>query len=442
MTARPHRSRTLVLALIGAAIAFAAGFVAARSSAGDDAKAPEPQRVPVTGPVSSGTAEPRGTPGRTMSAADIQYYNRAVADPAEAQVALTKVRASLDQGLDPPFHGFARQVELRCLMVTDAPAAQVVAAADTAVRYLPGDPGQRAVFHLGIAQYLTHRGEMLDRAAEYARVGVALAPEKARDLRAYAEATLGAVHLKLGNADSAIVLLSRAVPATPDSQMALYYLGTAYEKAGKPKAALDAYVRSMAAFPSKDTSAAAPLRALWIKQNGSLKGMDERIHATRSATVRAFAESSRSDARPAPGWELYDVQGEPVRLADFKGRVVVLDFWGSWCGPCRMELPYFQKLHEKYRDHPDVKVMSVNWEQMRSNVEKKARATEFMEKEGFTFPVVFDHDQAVAKAYGVTGYPTVFMIDPEGRIQYTNSGFIPGIDAIMEEQIAAMMKKK
>ena len=114
---------------------------------------------------------------------------------------------------------------------------------------------------------------------------------------------------------------------------------------------------------------------------------------------------------PAPGWELKDVNGQPVNFSQFKGKVVVLDFWATWCPPCRSEIPGYVRLQEKYKDQGLV-IIGLSMDQEGPDVVKK-----FMADFHINYPIVMA-DDSVAQAFGgVDGIPTTFIIDRTGKIR-------------------------
>jgi thiol-disulfide isomerase/thioredoxin len=116
--------------------------------------------------------------------------------------------------------------------------------------------------------------------------------------------------------------------------------------------------------------------------------------------------------KPAPDFELDTLDGQTVVLSQLKGTTVLLNFWATWCGPCRSEMPLLQHIHEKSR----VVLLAVNVGEGSSDV------SQFMESAGFTFTVLLDSQAAVAQKYNVMGIPTTFFIDGEGVIQEIQVG--------------------
>jgi peroxiredoxin len=133
---------------------------------------------------------------------------------------------------------------------------------------------------------------------------------------------------------------------------------------------------------------------------------------------------------PAPDWSLKAPDGQTVALKDLRGKVVVLDFWATWCGPCRAAMPGVQKLHDRFKNRP-VAVFGLNcWEN------ESAEPAKYMEDKGYTYELLLDADKA-ADAYHVTGIPTFYVIDQQGKILFANAGFTPE----REEEIAATIEK-
>jgi thiol-disulfide isomerase/thioredoxin len=120
---------------------------------------------------------------------------------------------------------------------------------------------------------------------------------------------------------------------------------------------------------------------------------------------------------PAPVWSLKDVDGKTVRSADFKGKVLVVDFWATWCPPCRTEIPAYIALQKKYAADGVVFVgVSVDGDDQVKAVK------DFMQKFGVNYPMVMA-DDSIQGAFGVNqGYPTTYIIDREGRIRNKKVG--------------------
>ena len=119
----------------------------------------------------------------------------------------------------------------------------------------------------------------------------------------------------------------------------------------------------------------------------------------------------------APSWQLKDVNDKTIRSADFKGKVVILDFWATWCAPCRMEIPGFIALQKKYAQQGLV-VVGASVDEGGASMVKQ-----FMEKLGMNYPVVLADEKMQDQFGGIEAIPTTFIIDRTGRIVKRDFGF-------------------
>ncbi len=127
-------------------------------------------------------------------------------------------------------------------------------------------------------------------------------------------------------------------------------------------------------------------------------------------------EQPETEANPnaAPDFTVIDGEGNEVKLSDFIGKPVIVNFWATWCGPCQVEMPYFNTAWEEYGDR--IEFMMVNLtDGFQDTVEG---VKEFIEDAGYTFPVYYDTEYSGAQAYGVHSIPMTIMVDPEGGLYY------------------------
>ncbi len=154
-----------------------------------------------------------------------------------------------------------------------------------------------------------------------------------------------------------------------------------------------------------------------------------------AAVVAAFAAFCVVGPRltsAAPDFTLTTTSGDPVTLSSLKGRVVVIDFWASWCPPCRAAIPAMQRLHEHYASR-GVIVLGIN---LRESIDPR----EFMDSMGASYTVLRD-DGRVAAQYRVKGIPAFRVIDKQGTIVYSGAGFGGRIDADIRKAVDAALAK-
>jgi peroxiredoxin len=132
---------------------------------------------------------------------------------------------------------------------------------------------------------------------------------------------------------------------------------------------------------------------------------------------------------PAPEITLTDLQGREVHLSDFRGKVVLLNFWATWCKPCKEEMPAMQASYDKLRDKGFV-VLAIN------ELEDTERVAEHIRTHRHTFPVVMDHKNKVANQYGVVGLPASFLVDPQGIVRERIAGSL-----LTESRIEEMFRR-
>ena len=135
----------------------------------------------------------------------------------------------------------------------------------------------------------------------------------------------------------------------------------------------------------------------------------------------------------APDFTVTDAEGNAVKLSDFRGKGVVLNFWASWCGPCKSEMPHFQTAYEQYGE--DVHFLMVNMSTAFGD--SHSAAEQLLTENGYTFPVYYDTLTECAYSYGVTGIPMTFFIDKDGNLVSGKSGMISQAD--LERRILAIL---
>lgn len=144
---------------------------------------------------------------------------------------------------------------------------------------------------------------------------------------------------------------------------------------------------------------------------------------------------SEKDKTPAVDFTMYDINGNAVKLSDYYGKPIIMNFWASWCGPCKSEMPDFDKAYQTYGK--DIHFLMVNLtDGYQETVES---ASEFISQSGYQFPVYFDSDTEGAYTYGIYSIPTTFFIDKDGNMAAYAQGAInmetlqSGIDMIYSE---------
>ncbi|THJ22498.1 MAG: TlpA family protein disulfide reductase [Nitrospira sp. CG24E] len=135
----------------------------------------------------------------------------------------------------------------------------------------------------------------------------------------------------------------------------------------------------------------------------------------------------------AEDFRLADLAGKEQSLSQYRGKIVLLNFWATWCKPCTTEMPAMQTAYDKLRDKGFV-VLAVN------ELEDDARVREHIKQYGHTFPVLMDHDNKVANQFGVVGLPVTVFIDQEGRVQeYIKGGLLT--EQKIDETVARIQKQ-
>ena len=153
------------------------------------------------------------------------------------------------------------------------------------------------------------------------------------------------------------------------------------------------------------------------------------------ATEPTQTQATEAARVKAPDFTVYDESGNEVKLSDFLGKPVVLNFWASWCGPCKREMPDFEETYQQLGS--DVQFLMINLTD--GNGETVESAASFIKEQGYTFPVFYDTASSAANTYGVYSIPTTYFIDAEGYAVAQATGAIDagtlqkGIDLIFSK---------
>jgi len=153
--------------------------------------------------------------------------------------------------------------------------------------------------------------------------------------------------------------------------------------------------------------------------------------ATLAAALPAAAVAPSG---AAPDFTLRSMDGPNLRLQQQRGRVVLVNFWATWCGPCREEMPQLNKLYDKYRSSGFV-LLGVNVD------DDANKGMEVAHKLGVKFPVLLDTDKKVSKLYDLATMPSTVLIDREGRIRYVHRGYMAGYEDSYDKQIRELLKE-
>jgi peroxiredoxin len=187
----------------------------------------------------------------------------------------------------------------------------------------------------------------------------------------------------------------------------------------------------------KDGAASAKtkdiLKASYIAEKKSDAGYDDYLAKLEmAAKLKKKTELARAMTNdPAPKFNLKDLDGNNISLAALKGKVVVVDFWATWCGPCIASMPAMKTAQEKLKERADVTFVFVDtWQ---TEEDKKQNAADFMKKNNYSFHVLLDDENKVVTDFKVSGIPTKFIIDKTGNIRFKSVGWGGNDEALVDE---------
>jgi peroxiredoxin len=159
---------------------------------------------------------------------------------------------------------------------------------------------------------------------------------------------------------------------------------------------------------------------------------------TLGLLVTVFAATSLAssdlEGQVAPDFALKSSTGENLRLSEYRGNVVMINFWATWCGPCRQEMPLLDELYTRYA-RVGFSLLGVNID------DDSRRAMQMIEELGVSFPVLFDSRKEVSQLYQVEAMPATVLVDREGIVRYVHHGYKPGYEDKYLEQVRSLLRE-
>ena len=276
-----------------------------------------------------------------------------------------------------------------------------------------------------IAKNLKHRTESedLEKLVEKSRAFIAAHPKYKRVDEVYY--LLGNALVQLEHVEEGIKVFEELVKDYPSAryvERCLLELGLAYDKLSKHDAA-DAAYEKLVNHPKYGSRSQAKFAKLLLEQDKT-----ERKGELPKPPGISMNPRERI-GKPAPDFQVTDLQGETLSLKQYRGQVVFLDFWATWCGPCIAEMPKVKKTYEKYKDQ-NFQIIGISLDGSKPPLEA------YIEKEGLAWLHYWDESREVRTLYGVRAIPSTFLIDGEGIIRKANLG---GFD--VESAVAELVKE-
>ncbi|MEM1262571.1 MAG: TlpA disulfide reductase family protein [Pseudomonadota bacterium] len=148
-----------------------------------------------------------------------------------------------------------------------------------------------------------------------------------------------------------------------------------------------------------------------------------------------FAAADLAEQRPAPDFTLDSFSGDTLSLTDFRGDVIMINFWATWCGPCREEMPILDELYSRY-NRAGFQLLGVNID------DEPQRAKDMIAELGVSFPVLFDSSKQVSELYAVQAMPVSVMVDRQGMVRYVHHGYKPGYEDKYLDQIRELIRER
>ena len=144
--------------------------------------------------------------------------------------------------------------------------------------------------------------------------------------------------------------------------------------------------------------------------------------------------ASGMTGQPAPDFALKSSSGENLRLSEYRGDVVMINFWATWCGPCRQEMPLLDELYSRYQ-RVGFNLLGVNID------DDSSRAMDMIDELGVSFPVLFDSSKEVSRLYQVDAMPVTIIVDRDGNVRYLHQGYKPGFEDTYQQQVRALIRE-
>jgi thiol-disulfide isomerase/thioredoxin len=288
-------------------------------------------------------------------------------------------------------------------------------AADTALAYAEASLKVADRWPIGVIRYFPEYGHILPFVADSVRI------KTVAEAKSSLNAIIALNNFYLGNKDEAMKLAAKA-EGNGANKESLMNIALLYELAGNPEKAFEATWKVLLGDPS-DTAAIRSAKTNFLKFNPSEIEFNAKLKKLEELKLVQLKAALKKQLMNKPGPELTgltDLKGKPVTKEMMQGKIVVLDFWATWCVPCMQEMPYLQKVYDKYKNNPKLMFMVVN--SGAKNTIKDAIGWEAKNPQ-YTFPLYFNNDPDIGEKVGFALIPTIAVIDHQGKMQFRTIGF-------------------